>query len=63
MDDDKIFENGENQQSNNPKIVVVSGDGKDLDISEVHNHLNIEIPDSSESRDKKIVIPPDPPNE
>lgn len=63
MEDDKVFENGEKQQSNNPKIVVVSGDRKDLDISEVHNHLNIDIPDSSDTRDKKIVIPPDLPNE
>ena len=41
------------------KIEIVSGDGKDLDISEVSTHLAIAKPKFKDSDDKKqeIVIP------
>ena len=46
--------------SNNPKkIEVVSGNGKDLNISEVSSHLNVAKPKIKNDADKKqeIVIP------
>lgn len=38
-------------------IEVVSGDGSNLDISPVYEHLNIETPKSSDNKPKNIVIP------
>ena len=46
--------------SNAPKkIEVVSGDGKDLEISEVSSHLNIGKPKikNDEEKKQKIIIP------
>ena len=37
-------------------IKIVSGDGKDLDISPVYNHIDIEKP-KNEKEKKKIIIP------
>ena len=41
------------------KIEVVSGDGKDLEISEVSSHLNIAKPKikNDEEKKQKIIIP------
>ena len=41
------------------KIEVVSGDGKELDISEVSTHLNIGKPKikNDEEKTQKIIIP------
>ena len=39
------------------KIEIVSGDGKDLDISPVYDHINIEKP--KEDKEKKNIIIPD----
>ncbi len=63
MDDEKDLKNqngyisSKKEQPN--KIVVVSGDGDNLDISEVHTHLNIEKPSTETPDDRTIVIPPD----
>ena len=38
-------------------IEVVSGDGSNLDISPVYDHLNASTPKSSEEKPKNIVIP------
>ena len=38
------------------KIEIVSGDGKDLDISPVYDHIDIEKP---KDKDKKNIIIPD----
>ncbi len=38
------------------KIEVVTGDGKDLDISPVYKHLEVEKP-KEEIKKEKIVIP------
>lgn len=45
--------------SNNEKknIEVVTGNGKDLDISPVYNHLPISKPKTDKKINKKIVIP------
>ena len=37
------------------KIEIVSGDGSDLDISPVYDHIDIEKPKEKEK--KKIIIP------
>lgn len=38
------------------KIEVVSGDGKDLDISPVYEHLEVEKP-REDNKKKNIIIP------
>ena len=38
------------------KIEIVSGNGKDLDISPVYNHIDIEKPKDDKEK-KKIIIP------
>ena len=40
----------------NKDIEIVSGDGKDLDISPVYDHIDIEKPKEKKD-DKKIIIP------
>lgn len=39
------------------KITVVTGDGNDLDISEVREHLNVAKPKTKDNKDKKIIVP------
>lgn len=41
----------------NKNIEIVSGDGKDLDISPVSSHIPISKPKINKDTDKKIVIP------
>jgi len=43
-------------EKDNKKIEIVSGDGKDLNISPVYNHIDIEKP-KEEKEKKKIIIP------
>lgn len=43
---------------NNKKIEIVSGNGKDLNISPVYDHINIEKP-KEKKEEKKIIIPGD----
>lgn len=38
------------------KIKVVTGDGKDLDISPVYNHLEVEKP-KEDKKKENIIIP------
>ncbi len=38
-------------------LKVVSGDGSDLDISPVYDHLNVAKPKSSKEKPTDIVIP------
>ena len=38
-------------------IEVVSGDGSNLDISPVYDHLNASVPQSATKKPKDIVIP------
>lgn len=42
---------------NKKDIEIVSGDGSNLDISQVYDHLNSEKPKCKESKPKNIVIP------
>ena len=39
------------------KIEIVNGDGSNLDISNVYDHLNPAKPKSSDDKPKNIVIP------
>lgn len=51
------MDNEENKNKEQPKkIPVVSGNGNDLDISKVYNHLNID--DNSEKPEQGPVIIP-----
>jgi len=45
--------------SNNEKknLEIVSGNGEDLDISPVYNHIPISKPKTDKKTNKKIVIP------
>ncbi len=45
-------------EKENKKIEIVSGNGKDLNISPVYNHIDIEKP-KKEKEKKKIIIPQD----
>lgn len=38
-------------------IEVVSGDGSNLDISHVYEHINDSTPKSSDKKPKNIVVP------
>lgn len=38
-------------------LEVVSGDGKDLDISPVYDHLNMAKPKSTKKKPTDIIIP------
>ena len=38
-------------------IEVVTGDGKDLNISQVYNHIATDKPKSAKQNKKNIVIP------
>lgn len=42
---------------NKKELEVVSGDGSNLDISPVYEHLNSEKPKTDEKKPKNIVIP------
>lgn len=41
---------------NNSKIEIVSGNGKDLNISPVYDHIDIEKP-KDEKEKKNVIIP------
>ena len=45
-------------EKDNKKIEIVSGNGKDLNISPVYDHIDIEKP-KEEKEKKKIIIPED----
>ncbi len=44
-------------QDSPKKIEVVDGNGNDLEISEVREHLRIARPKSKEEKAKKIIVP------
>ena len=44
------------EEKKNKKIEIVSGNGKDLNISPVYDHIDIEKP-KAEKGNKKIIIP------
>lgn len=46
-----------NEEEKEKQIEIVTGDGKDLDISPVYEHLNVAKPKSIDKKEKDIVIP------
>lgn len=50
----------DNEKNNNVDLEVVSGNGKDLKISPVYDHIKIDKPSTSKEKDKKnkqIIVP------
>ena len=45
-------------EKDNKKIEIVTGNGKDLNISPVYDHIDIQKP-KEEKEKKKIIIPND----
>ena len=45
------------EDKKNKNIQVVSGDGKNLDISPVHTHISASKPKIKEKGDREIIIP------
>ena len=45
------------EKDNKKEIEVISGDGSNLDISHVYDHLNPGKPKSSDDKPKNIIIP------
>ena len=39
------------------RIEIINGDGKDLDISQVYDHIKSDNPQDNENKRKDIVIP------
>ena len=50
-------ENENKDKNKNKEIEVITGDGKDLNISPVYDHIKIDKPDNNSKKNKKIVIP------
>jgi hypothetical protein len=49
---------GEFMETVQRKIEIVNGDGKDLEISPVYDHLNIAKPKTKDNeKEKKIIVP------
>ena len=42
---------------NKKDIEIVDGDGSNLDISDVYDHLNSSKPKSADERPKHVIIP------
>lgn len=48
-----------NENSSNQEIEVVNGDGSELDVSPVYEHLNVLKPKSKEEDKKQNIIIPE----
>ena len=47
----------ENENENKKKIEIVNGDGSNLNISHVSEHLNTGKPKSIDKKPKNIIVP------
>ncbi len=54
---DKNTYNQELNEKNEKDIEVITGDGENLNISPVYNHVKVDKPDINRKKDKKIIIP------
>ena len=45
------------EKENKKEIEVVSGDGTNLDISPVYEHINAAKPKSKDNKPKNIIVP------
>ena len=50
-------------KENKKDIEIVSGDGSNLDISPVYEHLNAAKPQNNNNKPKHIIIPGEKPQE
>lgn len=46
-----------NEKENKKEIEIVSGDGSELDISPVYEHINAAKPKNRDKKPKNIIIP------
>lgn len=46
-----------NEKENKKEIKVVSGDGSNLDISPVYQHINAAKPKNRDKKPKNIIVP------
>ena len=46
-----------NEKDNKKEIEVISGDGSNLDISPVYEHINAAKPKSKDKKNKNIIVP------
>ena len=53
--EESIDENEEKKEKKD--IEVITGDGENLDISPVYDHIKIDKPDVNRDRKKQIIIP------
>ena len=54
---DKNTYNQELNEKNEKDIEVITGDGENLNISPVYNHVKVDKPDINRKKGKKIIIP------
>ena len=47
----------QNEEEKDIDIEIIEGDGKNLNISPVYNHVKIDKPDVNREKNKKIIIP------
>ncbi len=47
----------ENKPETQKEIEIINGDGKNLDISPVYDHIKINKPSQSKDKDKEIIVP------
>lgn len=46
-----------NEKDNKKEIEVISGDGSNLDISPVYEHINVVKPKNKEKNTQEIIVP------
>ena len=54
MDENEVLEE---EKKKNKDIEVITGNGKNLDISPVYNHVKIDKRDTQKNKNKKIIVP------
>ena len=59
-ENDKKFENEDQiEKEEQIEIEVINGDGSEIEVSEVHDHLNAVVPKTKDEEEikEKIIIP------
>lgn len=56
-DNENNFEESIDENEEKKDIEVITGDGENLDISPVYDHIKIDKPDVNRDRKKQIIIP------
>ena len=50
-------EKDKNQNDENKNIEIISGNGENLNISPVYDHIKIDKPNNTKDKNKQIVVP------